>query len=301
MNKITIEISEKIKNLYLSHVSIKDISNETGISRERITRHLKEIHIYRKFGAKYIQNDDFFSIIDTEKKAYWLGVLYADGCVRNPNIVVFSSIDKNWVELFKRDIETDRPIRREFHKTFQREIWKISITSEQMYNDLCNHGCVDRKSKIIRMPNIPENLIRHFIRGYFDGDGSVCFYFATKTHKHRTLATSFTSGSQGFLEDICNIIPTSHIQKVYWHSNGTGGGVWSVRIGPNDSLILYDYFYKDSTVWLQRKKNVFELYRNVRYILKEWNQYTDDEQVFILQHAKETLRDYNRLPDRVKG
>lgn len=94
-----------------------------------------------------------------------------------------------------------------------------------MYNDLCNHGCVDRKSKIIRMPNIPENLIRHFIRGYFDGDGSVCFYFATKAHKHRTLTTSFTSGSQGFLEDICNIIPTSYIQKVYWHSNGNGGGV----------------------------------------------------------------------------
>ena len=57
------------------------------------------------------------------------------------------------------------------------------------------------------MPNIPENLIRHFIRGYFDGDGCATFSFATKTNKHRTLRTMFCSGSKDFLEDILKIIP----------------------------------------------------------------------------------------------
>lgn len=96
--------------------------------------------------------------------------------------MVFSSIDKNWIELFKHSIKSDRPIHREYHKKYQKEIWKISITSNQLYNSLIKHGCIDRKSKIIRIPDIDKNLIRHFIRGYFDGDGSAIFSFATKAH-----------------------------------------------------------------------------------------------------------------------
>ena len=287
--------------MYLNHAMIADIIHETGISRTSITTHLKKLGIYRKYGAIYTQNDNFFDIIDNEKKAYWLGVLYADGCVRNPSIVVFSSKDKDWVEDFKKDIETDRPIKREFHKKYQKEIWKLSISSHKLYEDLCKHGCIDRKSKIIRMPNISENLIRHFIRGYFDGDGCATFLFSTKTNKHRTLRTMFCSGSKDFLEDILKIIPIQPSPSIIWHSNGKGTGVWNVQFGPNNSLILYDYFYKDSTIWLKRKKDIFELYRNIKYILSEWDKYSDDEQVFILQHARETLRDYNRLPNRVNG
>ena len=47
-----------------------------------------------------------------------------------------------------------------------------------MYNDLIKQGCVPRKSLILTFPNtnqVPENLINHFIRGYFDGDGSISY------------------------------------------------------------------------------------------------------------------------------
>lgn len=301
MSTITKEISDKIKDLYLNHHSISDIISETFISRDKVTKHLKELGIYRKYGAKYIQDDNFFNVIDTEKKAYWLGVLYADGCVRSPNRVIFSSKDKDWVEIFKNDIQSDKRIYREFHKTFQKEIWKVALNSHQLYQDLCKHGCIDRKSKVIRMPNIPKELIRHFIRGYFDGDGSACFSYATKLNKHRTLRISFCCGSKQFLEDICAELPIKKLPTIGWHDNGKNSGVWQFSLGPNNSLIIYDYFYKDATVWLHRKKEIFELYRNVKYILNEWDKYNDDEQVYILQHARETLRDYNRLPDRVKG
>lgn len=74
-----------------------------------------------------------------------------------------------------------------------------------------------------------------------------------------------------------------------------------MSLGPKNSLLLYEYFYKDATMYLKRNKDIFEMYRNIQFILNEWYKYNDDEQVYILQHARETLRDYNRLPDRVKG
>ena len=70
MIEITKEASEKIKEMYLNHAMIADIIHETGISRTSITTHLKKLGIYRKYGAIYTQNDNFFDIIDNEKKAY---------------------------------------------------------------------------------------------------------------------------------------------------------------------------------------------------------------------------------------
>lgn len=300
MTKITKELSEQIQNLYLDKTSVPKIAKIVSLGPTTVRSHLIELGMYKSPNAKYAQNDLFFSNIDCEKKAYWLGVLYADGCVRCSSIVVFSSKDKDWVEQFKRDLDTDRPIYREFHKKYQKEIWKLTINSCKMAEDLKNLGCVERKSKIIRMPDIRKDLICHFIRGYFDGDGTACFSFATKQAKHRTLRTSFCSGSKLFLEDLVNEIPVETKPTVGWHDNGTGGGVWDFSLGPHNSLVLYDYFYNNATVFLKRKKDVFELYKNVKYILSEWDSYNDDEQVFILQHARETLKDYNQLPNRVK-
>ena len=47
-----------------------------------------------------------------------------------------------------------------------------------MFNDLIKQGCVPNKSLILTFPNkhqVPKNLINHFIRGYFDGDGSISY------------------------------------------------------------------------------------------------------------------------------
>lgn len=53
-------------------------------------------------------------------------------------------------------------------------VYCVHLTSDNMFVDLCKHGCVPNKSLILTFPRtIPDNLIHHFIRGYFDGDGSV--------------------------------------------------------------------------------------------------------------------------------
>lgn len=45
-----------------------------------------------------------------------------------------------------------------------------------MANDLINLGCVPNKSLILMPPNLKNKFISHFIRGYFDGDGSIGRY-----------------------------------------------------------------------------------------------------------------------------
>ena len=52
-------------------------------------------------------------------------------------------------------------------------IFGAHITSDKMFSDLCKHGCVPNKSLILTFPVITEELIPHFIRGYFDGDGGI--------------------------------------------------------------------------------------------------------------------------------
>lgn len=58
-----------------------------------------------------------------------------------------------------------------------KEYSRIQISSKTLTADLLKLGCTPRKSLTLKFPNDgifkSNDLIRHFIRGYFDGDGSV--------------------------------------------------------------------------------------------------------------------------------
>ena len=75
---------------------------KAGVATVRKFLHKK--NLIRSVGStsrKYSSNFSYFESIDTEHKAYWLGVLYADGCVsKKNNSLRFSSIDKEWIETF---------------------------------------------------------------------------------------------------------------------------------------------------------------------------------------------------------
>lgn len=55
-------------------------------------------------------------------------------------------------------------------------MYRLACYSKKSYTDLINKGCGINKSLILKFPDetqVPQNLISHFIRGYFDGDGCV--------------------------------------------------------------------------------------------------------------------------------
>lgn len=121
---------------------------------------------------KHLFNRDYFSKIDTNDKAYFLGLLFADGNVhKNTTTLTLEKTDAEIIAKFKIYINYLAEIRLDREKYL-----RFVLCSQKIARDLISHGCVERKSLILKFPNLDsDELIRHFIRGYFDGDGS--FYF----------------------------------------------------------------------------------------------------------------------------
>ena len=170
---------------YQNCKSIRQIEQDYGVTRYSVAKYLEEQNIKTTKGnhhRKYIHQFDYFEIIDTEEKAYWLGFMFADGY-----IVDYSNRygeDKFGITLHSDDIETLEKFRESIKSTNPitdvssngRSLRRIIMSSQKTVDDLISHGCVKQKSLILKPPiNVPDDLIQHFIRGFFDGDGSICW------------------------------------------------------------------------------------------------------------------------------
>jgi len=139
---------------------------------------------------KYFKNENYFKKIDTEAKAYFLGLLYADGSNIIPKQknkissgrtikLALQSIDKEILEIFSNEIEGNIPIKFEeksLKNSNHKNIAYINICSNNISKDLIKLGCVPNKHKKLQFPPfkiVPQELMPHFIRGYFDGDGCI--------------------------------------------------------------------------------------------------------------------------------
>jgi hypothetical protein len=115
---------------------------------------------------------DYFHIIDTDEKAYWLGFLAADGTVyiggRQHSVRLdLQPRDLHWLERFRDTIAPGAAITRHGHRSFS-----MSIGSQEMVHDLVSLGITPRKSNTLVWPRISEAFAIPFLLGYFDGDGT---------------------------------------------------------------------------------------------------------------------------------
>jgi intein-encoded DNA endonuclease-like protein len=160
--------------------------------------------------------------IDTQEKAYLLGFLYGDG-----TICTYLSLNKRKYTTKLSIQENDKDLIYSLHNNFPffnvREFdyskynknsckqVSISKTSKELYDDLLLNGLYPRKSyenkDKIFLPNIDNNLTQHFIRGFFDADGSVY-----RRAKRKNLITiEFCSVSFDFLNEIDFYLKTKGI------------------------------------------------------------------------------------------
>lgn len=234
----------------------KDIVSRWGISE----RYYKDI-ILSNGGElnpkirKYKFNEDYFENIDTEDKAYFLGFIVADGSIHcgNNSIKLIQS-EKNILEKFKKYIEFEGPI----YESKTRNINVLTISSFKTKSDLDNLGIYANKTNVVMYPNIPEHLERHFMRGVFDGDGCISLRTDKRDNSNRG-QVNICSGSKDFIYEYYNKIvdyaclsgrnkvrcPKSTYYVIDW------GGL-------SDVEKIYDFFYKDATVFLERKKETFD-------------------------------------------
>ena len=255
----------EIIDLYVNHnKSIHQIvdmyHSSTTTIRNILGDNVRSMGVQRK----YTVNSNYFSNIDTEEKAYWLGVFYADGNISKEGEykkIRFNTIDKDWLNSFINAIEYSGTFHTETHKTYNKDIYCLIIGDDTLHDDLNTLGCVPNKTKVIVFPSIKESLIRHFIRGYFDGDGTVGIYKNKSDNNYYTLRSGFCSGSEQFIEQLAEKLPcvTKTIQK------RANSNLWTLMFSVKDSIRLYNYMYKDATIWLQRKRDKFEKYIKERY------------------------------------
>ncbi len=203
---------------------------------------------------KYLLNEKFFDKWSPEM-AYILGFWFADGYMRHEKSyrVVFSSRDYQLLIRIKKSLSSNHPI----YQRGNNIEYQLIIYSKKVYFRLLNLGGRRRKSKIIKFPNVPHNYLADFIRGYFDGDGSVFYvtYIHTKTMKlRRELRSNFTSGSIKFLEGLQNILINTlgFIKKKIGSYNR--GASRKLGYGTKNTLELLRFMYYPSySIGLERK------------------------------------------------
>lgn len=258
---------QQILDLYKQGEGQVKIGKLIGSSARSIKKVLEQYKVTVRTpglsSRRYNQFDNFFENIDSEKKAYWLGVLFADGSVSEnkkgtTGRVVFSSTDRDWLEQFKIDLGYTGPIREEFHKKFKKSIWKITMDSRKMFEDLVDKGCKPRKSLTLEFPTkIPNSILHHFIRGFFDGDGSVSILRNKNNQNWTSICSSFCSGSKSFLDNLIQKIPTV-TRTVYIRPR-----IYEIKLNKADSLSISEFMYNNATIYLERKYQKFVEFKKI--------------------------------------
>ena len=197
---------------------------------------------------KHQFNTGAFRHIDNEEAAYWLGFLYADGSVNwIARTVVLIIVDKDHLDKFQTFLRSDYNIK--FNE--KRNIYQLIISSIELIRDLMNHGCVPGKTKRLSFPTIPPEYQRHFIRGFFDGDGSWSINLEKKNFAFSIGSTSLQIllQIQNFLVANCDL--SQH--KIY-----SRWDFYDLRYGGPQIIRIGRYLYQDSNIRLDRKYSVFE-------------------------------------------
>ena len=200
-------------------------------------------------------NEHVFDTIDTEEKAYWLGFIYADGYISSIDRAGFEialkAEDSNHLQKFNTFMEHRKNnvklgISKCNGKEFQRCRW--NVRNQHLWSTLNSLGCVPNKSLIAQFPNVeiftnPE-LIKHFIRGYFDGDG--CVSYGNKEH---TKVCVNIVGTEHILDTINHYIP----KCLYKQKKSTNGCTYTLSASGRRAFEFIDYLYRNASIYLDRK------------------------------------------------
>lgn len=269
---------DDIINLYKQGTHMKELCKMYNVDIRFISKVFIELGLKKQGVGKYIyNNEDYFDNIDSQNKAYILGLLFADGCnhIYNSNgeskyqiTLSLQEEDKEILEKIKVEMILQNPLHYIMPRTGNcingkivksaKPQWKLEFNNKHMSLRLSELGMVQNKSLVLQFPNIDSNLYRHFIRGYFDGDGSVYSYMSDKYMCYR-----FKIVSSRFLclrikeiiqKELCINL---YLQKVDTHNGGT---YTLTTVSNKDTKEILDWIYKDADLYMERKHNKFISY-----------------------------------------
>lgn len=265
-NRLDKEKAKEICRLYQEGFGIEEISEKTGVGRSCVGKQLKLGSIKtRKIFRKYDLDESLFEQIDSNEKAQFLGLLYADGTVSKINNLISLRLredDSDYLEDWRiKLLKTNKPLYTvkspEFMKSpLNGKSYKtkfnaavLDITSKKVHSDALKLGLVPNKTyKNLSMPKIEEKFKLSFILGLFEGDGSIVSHA-----KSRSLTIACQSN---MAKDI----------KSYFDSIGIFSCLYErkhiciIQVARKGDLVkIYDLFYSEQPlVYMKRKQEKFK-------------------------------------------
>ncbi|MGY0691707.1 LAGLIDADG family homing endonuclease [Virgibacillus sp. FSP13] len=242
---------DEIINLYKEGRGTTEIGKLANVSARYVQMLLKEHDVkMRPIGSwkrKYTLNEDYFKTW-SNNMAYILGFFVADGTIApgNSQYVSMAQKEKYILEDIKKEVGSTQPL----YKNKMTGVYLLNLNSKIMKSDLMKiHGIMPNKSHQITFPEIPKQYMSHFIRGYFDGDGTVIY------HKY---FVSIVGGSKEFMISLRNEIETAGFETNFTEHDTH----YRVYVSGRKTIKLFsDWMYKDKGLFLKRKYNSFQLER----------------------------------------
>jgi len=251
----------KIIELFKQGRTIEQIASDFKVSRPTINRRLRQYGIKRE--KKYTLDENIFSTF-TPESCYWAGFVAADGWVgsnhKKKKICINLAI-KDIAHLQKMSIFMGRAkeaVRNKSSGYFGKRLDQcvLEVGNKQIVLDLVsNFNVVQAKSLTLLPPiNIPIDLAKHYIRGYFDGDGCISW-----DNKSNIMKFNIVSASPNILPWIVDYIKkeTKNKLNIYFGKDN----IYRIQTSGSKAQAIFNWLYKDSTqeTRLDRK---YERYQN---------------------------------------
>ena len=251
------ERNQKIVEEYVNtpnHLkNLTKLAEKFGLKQSRtVSKILKDAGVIIYNTAQHTTIDEtVFDVIDTEEKAYWLGFMYADGCVYAKEFRIELSLqgsDTEHLQKFANFLKSTKQDLVKVYKNYKHGKYdrcRVSVRSKHLWESLNNKGCIPNKSLLLTFPIniVPTHLIKHFIRGYVDGDGCLCI---TDPHKIELNIL----GTLDFLKGIINNLPLDKDYPIYKVKNKN---YYTTNLWCSTAVKIIKFLYKDASIYLNRK------------------------------------------------
>lgn len=236
-----------IRENYQTGTTLKQLSNEYCETTKQLSILMKSWGINITYSLGPIKrlniNDNYFDVINTEEKAYWLGFLITDGCIHdNQMLSLHLGIkDIKHLKLFSQCLESEYKI-----STYKNTSCKLIINSNQMITSLRKLGLHERKTFTITVPILSYHLLKHFWRGAIDGDGWLTYRPSIGLCGNVNIVNSFRE----YCTSINNNIEKRKIQ--------INKNLFQLEVCDTNSYPIIHNLYYNCTIALERKHNKYK-------------------------------------------
>ncbi|MCD6166180.1 hypothetical protein J7K19_05695 [bacterium] len=216
---------------------------------EMFNRSIKAVQMKAERLRLHLPREDSYYIDRTrlkkwsEELAYITGLWFADGNICG-NRIAFHSIDLDILKEIKNFLRTKAPI--SYRKSLSTKLYVLRFADFAMARFLRSLGGIERKSYVdLNFPDIPQTYSRHFIRGFFEGDGNLSW---AKTKEGWKYPRIFFFGQLSFLSGLNKYLPIKG--KVNWSK---AISLYYISFSNSKAKAVLDFMYQDSSFSINRK------------------------------------------------